>query len=144
MMLEDRESQLGSPLIKGTLKKKGMGAKVGFYRPWTIRNCVLDTGQKKFLYYDGEVLKGEIPLAGATVRELAPEEADGNHYAFEISNFSTDESAKSKNKSLTLVLSAETQSESELWVQALLSASYISSSSAQSTMYESFHVSWHY
>lgn len=139
MLDEIRESQLQPQTnLSGMLKKKGMGATVGFYRPWTSRKCTLDSGQRKLFYYDGTILKGEVPLAGATVKELAPEDADGNIFAFEISNF-TGEDSKGKSKNLTLILSAPSQSEADRWMRAISHASYTNTNILNTTIYESFH-----
>ncbi len=52
---------------------------------WNARKVCLHVS-KKLTYWDGETLKGEITLDGASTRLIHPSDADGKMYAFEVMN----------------------------------------------------------
>lgn len=66
----------------------------------------------RLVYYDGNILKGEISLRGTTIRQLTLSEADGRKFAFEISNI-----VGALNKS-TLILAGSSEKEMMNWILA--------------------------
>lgn len=118
---------------KGFLAKKGMG---NFFRPWTIRQVVLDVNQVLSYYDEKNVLKGDIKLAGASVRTLSPPQADGREFAFEI--FDIPETKRTQGQSL--ILAASYAAERTDWVRCLESActSNLRQRAANGVSYTSF------
>ena len=76
----------------------------------------------KLYYYDGKKLKGEISLIGTLCKKLNPNEAEGNPFAFEISNI---RSEKSDNY-VKLVLAASAEIEAMTWIEEISQASVVS------------------
>lgn len=98
-------------LKKGILSKKGMGLVI---KPWVLRTVVLGH-DGKLVYYDGNVLKGELQLHGATISYVDPSAADGRANAFQIANVFDIK----KQQKATLLLAASSKPETDEWVTAI-------------------------
>lgn len=109
------EERVPKPVVqcikKGILSKKGMGLVI---KPWVLRTIILDHNCK-LLYYDGNVLKGELHLHGATVSYADPSHADGRANAFQLANVYNIK----KQQKTTLLLAASSKQETDEWVAAL-------------------------